>query len=199
MNGSNERQDRPEELGNMHNHSCRLDGCRAAAAVLGLVLGACASTPREPVSERTDPDTATTVTVLNQPVELLAEAGKGNDPFAYLAPFETNRQGERSLFLWVATPESAGPKLQPQLLCDGQPVGLQPLEGDLTSLKLSKPPYSPPAPWSTQWYFRLPPDGLKCLATAQGVALETGASQGQPERFTAGAKSLASIEAFTRR
>jgi hypothetical protein len=169
------------------------------APIAAVALASCASAPKEPVREQLDPDTATTVTVLTQPVELLAEASRGTDPFAYLAPFETDRMGERSLFLWVAAPESAGTKLQPQLLCDGQPVGLQPLDGSLSSLQLSTPPYTSPAPWSSQWYFRLPPDALHCLATSHEVALEAPAPTGEPERFVAAPKALASIEAFTRR
>jgi hypothetical protein len=170
------------------------------AAALVTVLGACVSTRTEPVSERLDPDTATTVTVMERPVELLAERSRGalGDPFAYIAPFETNRMGARALFLWVSAPEIAGAKIQPQVLCDGRPVGLQPLNGDLAQLSLSRPPYSSPTPWSAQWYFRLPPEGLKCLAAAQGIALETRPSEGEPERFTAGGKRLASLEEFSR-
>jgi hypothetical protein len=177
----------------------RLARCFGQTAALVTVLGACASAPTEPVSERLDPDTATTVIVLNRPVELLADSNQGlaGDPFAYIAPFETNRMGERALFLWVSAPENAGAKLRPQLLCDGQPLGLQPLDGDLAQLRLSRPPYTAPAPWSAEWYFRLPPDGLRCLASAQGIALET-ATAGKSERFTAAGKSLASLGAFTR-
>jgi hypothetical protein len=51
-----------------------------------------------------------------------------------------------------------------------------------------------------QWYFRLPPDGLKCLAGANGIALEMrAASGGDTSRFTAERKALASLDAFTRR
>src|SRR5258708_7383237 len=86
----------------------------AGAAVSGLVaalLGACAALPlSEPVSEKLDPDTATTVTVLRQPIELYSQTSrsKQTDPFAYIAPFETNRMGTRELFLWVSTPQAQG-------------------------------------------------------------------------------------------
>ncbi len=167
--------------------------------VVLLGLAACASTPQEPVSERVDPDTATTVTVIDRPIELVAEQSRTPDPFAYIAPFETDRMGQRSLYLWVATPDAAGLRPQPQLLCDGQPVGLQPTEGNLANLQLSAPPYTSPAPWSAQWYFRLPPEGLKCLAGARDIALETPAPEGTPVRFVAHPKHLASMEAFARR
>src|ERR1700733_9508912 len=108
----------------------------AGAAVSGLaaaVLGACAALPpTEPVSEQLDPDTATTVTVLSQPVELYSQSSrsKQTDPFAYIAPFETNRMGSKELFLWVSTPQAQGAPTQPQDLCNGQAMELIPLAQD---------------------------------------------------------------------
>jgi hypothetical protein len=210
----------------------------AGAAVSGLVaavLGACAALPpTEPVSEKLDPDTATTVTVLSQPIELFSQTsrGKQNDPFAYIAPFETNRMGARDLFLWVSTPQAQGALTQPRVICNGQPLALQPLSKDagaaganatlatgsggdfaimgpdgvpvkvdLSKLSLSRAPYSAPVPWGTQWYFRLPADGLKCLADADGISLQAKAADGAAEQFTTlgGRKTLASLDAFERR
>src|SRR5206468_12208748 len=93
------------------------------------LLGACAATPTEPVSEKLDPDTATTVTTLSRPIELLSQTNrnKQTDPFAYIAPFETNRMGARDLFLWVSTPQAQGQLTRPQVLCNGQALDLQPL------------------------------------------------------------------------
>jgi hypothetical protein len=193
-----------------------------------LVAGGCASVPSEPVAEKLDPDTATTVTILSQPIELLSQTNrsKQTDPFAYIAPFETNRMGARDLFLWVSTPQAQGQLTQPQVLCNGQPLSLQPLsEGDaavaaaapggnvtaagssgvpvkvdLSKLSLSRAPYDAPVPWSTQWYFRLPAESLKCLADAEGITLEARAADGNQEQFSAtGRKNLASLDAFTRR
>jgi hypothetical protein len=211
----------------------RFPGSAAAGTlVCGLataLLGACASTPSEPVSEKLDPDTATTVTTLSRPIELLSQTNrsKQTDPFAYIAPFETNRMGARDLFLWISTPQAQGQLTQPQVLCNGQPLSLQPLSQesgaagthaapgdnvaavglpgtpvkvDLSQLNLSRVPYEAPVPWSTQWYFRLPPDSLKCLANAEGISLEARAADGGPEQFTTTErKSLASLDAFTRR
>jgi hypothetical protein len=201
-------------------------GIPGLAAVL---LGACATVPSEPVSETLDPDTATTVKILSHPIELFSPTSRGaqTDPFAYIAPFETNRMGARDLFLWVSTPQTQGPLTQPQVLCNGQPLNLQPLSQesgataqvgrgdnvapagpsgapvkiDLSQLNLSRAPYEAPVPWSTQWYFRLPAESLKCLADAEGISLEARAADGGPEQFTTtgGRKSLASLDAFTRR
>jgi hypothetical protein len=181
------------------------------------------------VSEKLDPDTATTVTVLSEPIELFSQTHRNRqtDPFAYIAPFETNRMGSRDLFLWVSTPQALGELTQPQVICNGQPLSLQPLSADpglaganavpgdnvaaggpgaapvkvdLSKLNLSRAPYDAPVPWSTQWYFRLPADSLKCLADANGISLEARAADGAPEQFTTtGRKDLASLDAFTRR
>jgi len=205
------------------------------AAVSGLVtavLGACAALPpTEPVSEKLDPDTATTVTVLSQPIELFSQSSRSKqaDPFAYIAPFETNRMGAKELFLWVSTPQAQGQLTQPQVMCNGQPLSLQPLNQDagsalvreagkggdfagvapdgsaikvdLSKLSLSQAPYSAPVPWGTQWYFKLSADGLKCLADAEGISLQAKAADGDAEEFTTtgGRKSLASLDAFERR
>jgi hypothetical protein len=205
----------------------------AAACMLAGLLGGCASTPVEPVTERLDPDTATTVTILTRPIELLSQSKHDRqdmDPFAYIAPFETNRMGTRDLFLWVSTPQATGTLTPPQVLCNGQPLDLEPLSReaaaeaasargigpgssvspgptpdapikvDLSKLSLSRAPYDAPVPWSTQWYFRLPADSLKCLADANGIALQAKAADGDPDQFTTNErKNLASLDAFTRR
>lgn len=205
------------------------------AAVLGLaavVMAGCASMPAtEPVAEKLDPDTATTVTVLSQPIELFSQTSraKQTDPFAYIAPFETNKMGSRDLFLWVSTPQAQGQLTQPQVMCNGQALDLRPLSQemgagvaaevnnggdfggigadgkairvDLSKLNLSRAPYNAPVPWGTQWYFKLSEDGLKCLAGAEGLSLEAKAADGSAEQFssTGGRKSLASLDAFERR
>jgi hypothetical protein len=196
---------------------CKLGNGRRAAGLAGqsfylaaaLMLGGCAAAPNGPVSERLDPDTATTVTLLSHPVELVSQTNQNshggiNDPFAYLAPFETDRMGSRDLYLWVSTPEVQGTPRQPQVLCNGQVLSLEPLSEapkvDLSQLSLSQEPYAAPVPWSRQWYFRLPPEGLKCLADANGIAVEAQAPGGEPAEFiTSGRKNLASLNAFTRR
>jgi hypothetical protein len=215
--------------------SPKATGRWAGATVCGLaavVLGACAAMPaEEPVSEKLDPDTATTVTVLSQPIELFSQTSrsKQSDPFAYIAPFETNRMGTKELFLWVSTPQAQGQLMQPHVLCNGQPLSLQPLSQeagsavvhnasnggdfagvgpdgaavkvDLSKLSLSRAPYSAPVPWGTQWYFKLSDDGLKCLADAEGISLQAKSADGNDEEFTTtgGRKSLASLDAFERR
>jgi hypothetical protein len=170
-------------------------------ALLPAVLAACASTPSQPVVERLDPDTATTVAVLKKPVELVAENlhNVGSDPFAFLAPFETDRMGSRAQYLWMSAPGVENATVEPQLQCDGHPLSLSPVEWDAGRFGLSRAPYDKPAPWSVQWYFQLSPETLKCLADAQRVTLETHASTGQSDEFAVDSKGLASLKAFSNR
>ncbi|HEY6923987.1 MAG TPA: hypothetical protein VI653_10990 [Steroidobacteraceae bacterium] len=170
----------------------------ACLGVVAVVLGACSSTPPQPVVDRLDPDTATTVTVLKKPVELVAESlhSAGGDPFAFIAPFETDRMGQRAQYLWMSAPGVENAKIEPQLMCDGQALQLSPVDGDIGHLGLAHPPYEKPAPWSRQWYFQLPPETLRCLSDAQRVTLETRADSGQSEQFTVEAKGLSTLKAF---
>jgi hypothetical protein len=161
-------------------------------------LCACALTPSQPVVERLDPDTATTLTVINKPVELIGTGSPGpaGSPFAFIAPFETDRMGARSLYLWMSAPSIPGADLLPQLICDGQPVTLPPLDSDISHIGLSSAPYPAPVPWNTQWYFQLPKAGMDCLAAAQSVAVETHGQDGAPARFTVGGKDLIPLKEF---
>ncbi len=172
---------------------------RRCVGGLAVLLSACAITPPDPVVERLDPDTATTLTALKKPVELVAEnvhAAVG-DPFAFLGPFETDQMGNRTQYLWVAAPGVEDAKIEPRLLCDGQPLTLSPADDKPEHLGLSHAPYEKPAPWSVEWYFQLPPDSLRCLADARGVTLETHATTGQSDQFAVDRKGLEPVKAFS--
>src|ERR1700722_19424206 len=166
-----------------------------------VLLAACATTTSsQPVTERLDPDTATTVTVIKKPIELVGAGAHGptGNPFAFIAPFETDRMGKRALYLWMSAPTAAGVKQQkPQLICDGHALALPPVDGDISHLGLSSAPYPAPVPWDTQWYFQLPQEGLECLVSAQIVSVETYGADGVPSRFTAEAKDLVPLKEFT--
>ena len=185
----------PVKLSRIPAHPAARCGCLATFAL----LGACATTSSQPVVEQLDPDTATTLTVVRKPVELLAAGFRngGSDPFAFIAPFETDRMGHRVQYLWMSAPGVEGVKVEPRLLCDGQALTLAPVESDVAHLGLSRAPYEKPAPWSLQWYFQLPPDTLKCLAGAQRITLESRADGGQTEQFTVESKGLAALKAFS--
>ena len=165
-----------------------------------VLLAACATTTSsQPVTERLDPDTATTVTVIKKPIELVGAGAHGptGNPFAFIAPFETDRMGKRALYLWVSAPTTEGARHQPQLVCDGHALALPPVDSDISHLGLSSTPYPAPVPWDTQWYFQLSQDNLECMAAAQIVSVETYGADGVPTRFTAEAKDLAPLKEFT--
>ncbi|HEY6483928.1 MAG TPA: hypothetical protein VIY54_10420 [Steroidobacteraceae bacterium] len=205
--------------------TARSSGTAMLVAALPALLGACAAISSEPVSEKLDPSTATTVIVVSHPVELVSGGGLARstrDPFAYLAPFETDRMGERVLFLWISAPQAAGTSGGPRVLCNGAPIPLQPLtpEGaptgppvhaspgsmtpsgadaaELSELHVSHAPYLRPVPWNAQWYFHLTTDGLRCLAGADAIAIEMPGPAGT-EQFNADHKAAAMLSAFARR
>jgi hypothetical protein len=145
------------------------------------MLTACATPPREAVGESLDEGTGTTVTVIAAPIELLATEARsrGADPFAFLAPFETNRAGARARFLWASVP-GEGIEGTPEIFADGARLSLESRTLDLAALGLSKPPYVSPAPWNAQFLYALDAEALAVLARSQQLALvvkfpETGA------------------------
>ncbi len=173
---------------------------RWCACLLVVALAACGTAPSQPTIDRLDPDTATTVTVIRKPVELVVETPRVTvgDPFAFLAPFETNRMGSYGpVPLGGRSPRQRARNLEPQLLCDGNPVTLRPVEGGVKQLGLAHPPYATPAPWSQQWYFQLAPEALSCFAGAQRLTLETRASSGDLSRYSVEGKDLDAFKAFS--
>jgi hypothetical protein len=171
-----------------------------ASAILTLTFTACAPLPTEPLSENVDPNTGTTVAVAGKALELVAEKARGTarDPFAYVGPFETNTQGNKQLFLWLAAPQDKGELLEPTLMCDDKPLTLELMQKGLTDVGLSQPPYKKPAPWSGQWFYHLSEENLACLAEAKRIALVTRRANGKnvQESFAAEGEPLAVIAAF---
>jgi hypothetical protein len=153
-------------------------------------------------SERLDPNTGTTVTLMPKPVELVVEKARGpkSDPFAYVAPFETNRMGSHELFLWVSAPQAAGPLSLPQVYCGDKLVPLDPLNASLRDIGLSSPPYKMPAPWSAQWYFRLSGEVLDCLANAPRIRITTQAADApEPDSYLVEGQAISAVNAFLTR
>lgn len=174
----------------------------ALLAAVAALLPGCSSMPADSFIDKLDPDTATTVTVMAEPVELLmdlAVTAPNRSSFAYLAPFDTDTGGEHALYLWLAATQNAGAESDPKVLCDGQVLPVKALKTDLAQFKLSKPPYALPTAWSAQWYFELPRSSLDCLGSAQALEVDAQNEQGQTERFTATGKSLALLHAFAHR
>ncbi len=182
--------------------STRLGGW-ACSALLGLAVAACAPTPVEEAEagQRLDSNTGTTLTLMPRPVEFLIDRATGGktDPFAYLAPFETNRMGSHELYLWVSAPQIEGALGLPQVFCGDSAIQLEPVAGDLKAMGLSGPPYKLPAPWSAQWYFRLSGEVLDCFAGAKSLTIVTQEGNAPPERFNAEAEALSGLGDFANR
>jgi hypothetical protein len=172
-----------------------------ASAVLALGAAACAPMSTDPLAEKVDPNTGTTVAVASRAMEMVSETGRGvaRDPFAYLGPFETNTQGKKALYLWLAAPQDKGALLEPTLYCDDRTLQLPPLGQKLEDLGLSQPPYKKPAPWSAQWFYHLSEEDLECLAEAKRISLVTsrkGNRADVAERFTAQGEPITVVTAF---
>lgn len=172
----------------------------AAVATMLAVTG-CATAPTDAQSEKLDPNTGTTVTVMPKPVELVVDKSRGTktDPFAYIAPFETNRMGSHELYLWVSAPQTAGPLGLPRVYCGDTAVSLERYEGGMKDVGLSSPPYRMPAPWSREWYFKLPGEVLDCFATATRIRVETQVSGAEPDSYVAEGSAIAGLGAFVTR
>jgi hypothetical protein len=171
----------------------------AAFLGLGLALAGCATAPADTENERLDTNTGTTVTVMPKPVELIVERSRGTktDPFAYVAPFETNRMGSHELFLWVSAPQVAGTLGVPQVFCGDVPIALEKHDGTIKDMGLSTPPYKVPAPWSAQWYFKLSGEVLDCFAGAMRIRVITqAAGETEPDTYAADGPAISGLGTF---
>jgi hypothetical protein len=150
---------------------------RVFLALLTTLLASCASLPDdEPVVEQLDEQTGLTIARLGKPLELYREtfrketAGK----FAFLGPFETNQQGTRELYLWVALPlEDPAAELTPVYLVDGKPLALGPPGRDADSAGLRQSPYRIPTSWIAMFYYRVDPDVIARLGAANSIRIQT--------------------------
>ena len=166
-----------------------------------LAVTACATAPTDEQSEKLDPNTGTTVTVMPKPVELVVDKARGTktDPFAYVAPFETNRMGSHELYLWVSAPQVAGPLGIPTVYCGETAITLERYEGTMKDVGLSSPPYKMPAPWSVQWYFKLSGEVLDCLASAPRLRVVTQVDGAEPDNYVAEGSAISGLGAFVAR
>jgi hypothetical protein len=135
------------------------------AAALAVLIAGCATLPDNEVQETLDETTGTSLTRLARPVELLTVEPRGPnaDPFAYLAPFETNRMGRRRAYLWLAVPDERDDAAEPALSVAGRTITLGALQSQRDA-GLRAWPYEPPAAWSRTFVYELDAVGLRALA-----------------------------------
>ncbi len=163
-----------------------------------LLLSGCAAVPVNTVAEQLDEVTGTTVTRVERPIELVAiePRGANSDPFAYLAPFETNRMGQRQLYLWVAIPDERSVAPAPTVLVGEQALVLTSIGGDAKSLSLGTFPYSKPAPWSAIHAYEIDGPTLRALAAATSFEVRVRYDGQQESRFTGAPKPADLLQKF---
>ena len=168
--------------------------------LLLAALAGCASVPENAVSERLDERTGTTVTTMQKPIELVSTEPRGSnsDPFAYLAPFETNRMGRRELFLWIAVPDERGGASAPVLLVGGAPLPAHPLGPDARAAGLGAFPYASPAPWSAVHAFAIDAPALATLAAASALDVTVRYADGRVIRFSGAPQPADIVQQFQR-
>jgi hypothetical protein len=174
-------------------------------ALFALALGAltgCATAPGEPVTERLDERTGVTVTELERPLLLVATEVRGSntDPFAALAPFETNVMGRRTVYLWVAYPDEKGTvSTPPSVAVDGTVLPLVEVGSGPRAVALKALPYEPLAPWSTVRLFRVDAMPLISLGRAAGLTLTVRYSDSQAIDFSGVVTPTGVLQDFVRR
>jgi hypothetical protein len=170
----------------------------ATGVALAALLAACSTSRPPAVRENLDTNTGATAIVLAQPIELLTDEGRGaqRDPFAFIAPLVIDRQGEKQRLLWVSVPQDNGPVAAVQVICNDRTLDLPSVQPDFARLGLSRAPYKPSAPWSTQWYFPLSAPALQCLMTATRLAVASRLAQGTTEHFSAQPQQLRALADF---
>ena len=163
-------------------HPRALPAAVLLAACAVLLTGGCASAPLQPVVEQLDERTGVTINRLARPVELVATAvrGGGGDPFASLAPFETNVMGQRSRWLWVAFPgDTDGASPPHRVIVDGAPLSLTSAGADPEAVSLKAFPYAPAATWNTVRIFALDASAAARLAAAREVGITVDYPEGR--------------------
>jgi hypothetical protein len=150
---------------------------RLFLTVLTTLLASCASLPNDaPVVEQLDDQTGLTIARLGKPLELYREnfrketAGK----FAFMGPFETNQQGKRELYLWVALPlEDPAADVTPAYLVNGKPLALGTAGRNADSAGLRQSPYRIPTSWIAMFYYRVEHDVIAQLGEANTIRIQT--------------------------
>jgi hypothetical protein len=107
------------------------------------------------------------------------------DPFAALAPFETNVMGQRTVYLWVSYPDEKGTvTTTPRVSVDGTPLPLVEVGPEPRAVSLKALPYEPLAPWSIIRIFRVDAMPLISLGRAAGLTLSVRYGDSQVIEFS---------------
>ena len=172
-------------------------------AVASAALAGCAAPAIDPVQEALDERDGTTITQLAAPLTFIAEAPRssGSDPFAFLAPFESNRMGQRRLHLWVAVPVESKADVTVILWRDGVELlrAPGPLAGPDRDAVAVRAPYPTTAAWQRPLVVDLTADVLDALAEAAALTIEMRFADGHSELFASEKPTQPPLQEFRRR
>ncbi len=154
--------------------------------------------PDNTVAEQLDERTGTTVTRIERPIELVSTEPRGSntDPFAYVAPFETNRMGLRQLYLWVAVPDERGGARPPAVMAGTETLILAPRGSDAKALSLAGFPYAKPAPWSMVQAYSIDEAALRTLAAAGTIDVTVRYADDREIRFRGAPRPADILQSF---
>lgn len=161
---------------------------KTAAATLAavLALSGCAVEPTAAVAERTDERTAVTVATLAKPLLFTGARSSTGAPLDLaVGPFELNRQGRKSWYVWVSLLGEDLAVGEPRLrLVSGTQtvIDLAPAPPSL-ALPLSGAPYEKPAGWATERYYEISADDLAKLYGRGSFDAELARADGLTWRF----------------
>lgn len=160
--------------------------------MLCVLLAGCA-TPGEPVVEDLDESTGVTLTRLAEPVELVAgpSPDRDQDPFAFVGPVETNRQGARASFLWIGLPVKGTGVVRCGALT--APIGALSPE----DIGLARMPYRAPAPWIEPSLTPVDAAWIDCLGSGEQITVEIGPTDAQ--RYVRKVGAHAGLQEFAQR
>jgi hypothetical protein len=172
------------------------------AALASATLAGCATPAVDPVLEALDERDGTTITRLAGPLTFIVEAPRssGSDPFAFLAPFESNRMGKRRMHLWVAVPVESKADITAVIWHDG--VELLRLPGPSGGANRDaaavRAPYPATAAWQRQLVVDIDAAVLVALAQAATLTIEMRFADGHSERFASEEPTQAPLQEFRR-
>jgi hypothetical protein len=184
----------------------------ASAFAAGLLVAGCASTPPTEVREELDERTGVTVTSMHAPLEFYSqteERGLEAASFAYLAPLEINRMGQRDTYLWLsvvrgaerASDDDRPPPGPPQLRIAVDGATLEPafVGAQARELGLGEVVYERPAHWVGESFYAITPQQIAQMAAANGLAVEIAYPDEEARRYDLSKMELAGLRAFSER
>ncbi|HSC08945.1 MAG TPA: hypothetical protein VLD59_19125 [Steroidobacteraceae bacterium] len=181
-------------------------------ATLGLLVAACATTTPTEVREALDEHTGVTVTSMPAPLEFYSpqpERGLQAASFAYLAPLEVNRMGQRDTYLWLSVVRGSEGRGEPIAARPAPPAVRISVDEDILEpafvsanahdLGMGRAVYERPAHWVGEAYYAVTPQQVTQMAAANVLSLELRTAGEEPRRYDLSGMELAGLRAFAER